>query len=150
MSSVELRYVGAAARFRSRPYDIVAEQGETISVDEETTVTLNDGDEETETELLSLPEWLLRDHDFERVTRQYPILDESIPKLEAKLETGEYDDMLDSLAHAERESENRTGALHAIGERKQTIASGESSGGDEPPDTDDGTDAEDAPESSEA
>lgn len=147
MSETELRYVGTAARFRSRPHDIVAEQGETIAVSDEETVTLNENDEDADTETLALSEWLVRDREFEHVAREYPVLDESIPDLEAELATGDYDSLLDSLAHAERETENRKGALEAINDRKEVADTGDPSGGDEPPD--DAEDA-DAPDNSEA
>ena len=133
MTDVELRYTGPAHRYRSRPLGIQVEKGNTITVDAAETVTLNADTDDEDEETLPVPEWLCRDHGFERVESEYPLLDKTIPEIEDTLATGAYDDRLDSLAHAEREGQNRTGALDALADRRDATPDAPE-GGDEPPD----------------
>lgn len=121
-SITRFRYDGPSRRFRMPAFGIDVEQGETFDVDPDATLEVTAyGDEEPNTVALSV---YLTDHldaEFTRENDWYGVLNESVPDLRETLTTGRYDHRLDALAHAERESENRTTALEAIHERQEAI-----------------------------
>lgn len=120
--TVALRYDGPAARFRFADADIECRSGETVTVDADATVLTDTDAADDEPTEESLADYLVA-LGFERVDRGYrALLDESIPDIESALATGEHDAHLDALAHAEREGENRTGALEAIRHRQEEVS----------------------------
>jgi hypothetical protein len=120
-TNVRLRYAGPAARFRFPEADIDVARGETVTVDPEQTLQIVPDDEDDEPTTVALDAYLV-DLGLERVDRGYrALLDEPIAEIEAALATGEHDGHLEALAHAEREGQNRTGALEAIHDRQEEL-----------------------------
>lgn len=121
MSTVTLRYLGPATRYRFPAANIDVRIGDEISVDAERDILTHvddDGDEHHE----RLDDFLVERHGFERVGPDATdVLEQSVDALEDALATGEYDAQLDALAHAEREEENRTTALEAIDNRRTEV-----------------------------
>lgn len=119
--TVTLRYPGPARLVRFAAYDVEARQGEVVTVDPETDVLTHVDDDGTE-HTRPLDQFLVERHGFERVQADYTaVLDQSVDDLRDPLATGEYDDRLDALAHAEREGENRKTALEAIDARRSEV-----------------------------
>lgn len=110
-----LRYDGPSPRVRVPAFGIDVAPGEAVDIDADATVP-GEADETR-----PLAEMLTERLGFERVRQDTDILNGTIDDVQAALATGEYDDCLDALAHAEREGKNRTGALTAIDARREEL-----------------------------
>ena len=60
--------------------------------------------------------------EFLEITANERVADLTISELKTELETGDYDAILDEIEAAEREGQNRSGALKAITARREEIS----------------------------
>lgn len=117
-TTVTLCYRGPSPRVRVSEFGIDAGPGDEIEVAADESVVVARDDDGEPAEIQPLVDMLTERLGFERVEHYTDILSGTIADLEAELATGEYDAHLDALAHAEREEQNRKGALEAIAARR--------------------------------
>lgn len=133
-------YTGSGSAIRLAEYDLSVARGETVSVDDDTAAALADrddfeqpsADESAEATTGESAESSDTEAEEPEPAPEAPEpLDGTVPEIEDALATGKYDDDLVDLYNAERGHENRSTAIEAIQDRRDTLREQNTSESDE-------------------